>query len=180
MKTVQAGDRSFQLLLSAETIQDQVAALGRQLSADFAGKELLILTVLNGAFMFAADLAKHLDIPVTFSFIRLSSYEGLASSGRVTVAAGLQEDIRGRHVLLLEDIIDTGTTLHYFLPELRRQKPASLHTAACFIKPEALLFEDARADYYCFSLPPKFVLGYGMDYNGYGRNYPGLYELIPT
>jgi hypoxanthine phosphoribosyltransferase len=178
-KVIPVGDRRFALLLPASAIQERVAELGRTLSAELAGRDPLFLVVLNGAFMFAADLMKHISIPATISFIRLASYEGMNSSGKVTITGGLQEDISGRHVVLLEDIIDTGTTLHYFLPELQQYRPASIQVAACFTKPDALLFTDAGADYACFDLPEKFVLGYGMDYNGYGRNYPDLYEVLP-
>lgn len=178
-KIIQVADRRFSLLLPAAEIQERVAALGQQLSAELADKDPLFIIVLNGAFMFASDLLKHISIPATLSFIRLVSYQGTASTGQVTVATGLQEDIRGRHIVLLEDIIDTGTTLHYFLPELWKQEPASVRVAACFIKPDALLFADAKADYSCMALPEKFVVGYGMDYQGYGRNYPDLYEVLP-
>lgn len=175
---VQVADRTFTLSIAAADIQNAVARMGRELSIKFRDKDPLFLVVLNGAFMFASDLMKQVCIPAEVSFLRLASYQGMNSTGTVHVTGGLQEDIRDRHVILLEDIVDTGTTLHHFRPELLQLKPASLHIAACFTKPGALLYPDALPDFSCFILPERFVVGYGMDYNGYGRNLPDLYELV--
>jgi len=127
--------------------------------------------------MFASDLFKYLTIEAEICFIKLASYKGTKSTGQVVTAIGLDIDITNRHVVVLEDIIDTGKTLSHFLPQLQNQQPASLKTAILLHKPEATVFE-VPIDYCCFSIPNKFVLGYGLDFDGYGRNIKEIYQLI--
>ena len=170
-------DKQFTPYISRERIAARVAALGEAISLDYANKRPLIIAVLNGSFIFAADLFRALTIEAEISFIKLASYKGTSSTGYVTTAIGLEADLADRHVLLLEDIIDTGRTLHGFLPEIARHGPASIKIVTFLAKPEALS-HDVQADYNGFELPDNFVLGYGLDYNGLGRNLPELYTLV--
>ena len=136
----------------------------------------MFISILNGSFMFSADLFKYLSIEAEICFIKLASYKGTKSTGQVITAIGLDIDITDRHVVILEDIIDTGKTMNEFLPQLRNQQPASLKVAVLLHKPDATVFP-VTIDYCCFSIPNKFVLGYGLDYDGLGRNIRELYQL---
>lgn len=169
-------DKAFELFIKAETIAARVRALGEIISRDYEGKCPLIVAVLNGSFIFASDLFRSLQIDAEISFIKLASYRGTSSSGHVVTAIGLDESLHGRHVILLEDIIDTGKTLHSFLPEIIQRQPASLKIATFLSKPEALE-HDIHADYVGFEIPNRFVVGYGLDYDGLGRNLPDLLQL---
>jgi hypoxanthine phosphoribosyltransferase len=168
--------KKFVPYLSAAQLQERIAALAAQLSQDYEGKKPLFIAVLNGSFIFAADLFRLLTIEAEISFIKLASYKGTKSTGHVVTAIGLDTEITGRHVVVLEDIIDTGKTMHSFLPQLHNAQPASLKVAVLLHKPEASEFE-VPIDYTCFTIPDKFVLGYGLDYDGYGRNTADIYHL---
>ena len=170
-------DKHFKPYIDAAAIQKRVAELGAQMSEDYKGERPLIIAILNGSFVFAADLFRQLTIEAEISFIKLASYKGTTSTGSVVTAIGMEEKITGRHVIILEDIIDTGKTLHSFLPEILSRQPASLKIATFLTKPEALQHE-VKADYVCFEIPNNFVLGYGLDYDGLGRNLPELYTLV--
>jgi len=146
------------------------------LENEYAGKKPLFIAILNGSFMFASDLFKELNFEAEICFIKLASYKGTKSSGQVITAIGLDIDLAGRHVIVLEDIIDTGKTLHSFLPQLQNQQPASLKVAVLLDKPEPRKFE-IDINYACFVIPNKFVLGYGLDFDGYGRNLKEIYQL---
>lgn len=176
MHSIRVHDKNFVPYLSAAVIGDRVRELAIEISRDYAGKKPLFLAVLNGSFLFAADLFRNLEIEAEISFIKLASYKGTTSSGNVITAIGLEESLHGRHVILLEDIIDTGKTLHSFMPQLEHQSPASIKVAALLTKPEALQLP-VKADYLGFSIPDKFVVGYGLDYDGLGRNIPEIYQL---
>ncbi len=176
-ETVTAHDLSFKLLLSEEEIQERVAAIGAEISLKYKDKRPIFLGVLNGAFIFTADLVRACGIDCETSFIKLSSYSGTASTGKVSTHIGLQEDLKDRHVIVVEDIIDTGETLHQFLPELEKMQPASVALVACLVKREAMR-HDLPIAYSCFDIPNKFVIGYGLDYDGLARNYPSIYQLI--
>jgi len=169
-------DKIFVPYISKEAIEKTITQMGRQISKDYSGKRPLFLAVLNGAFVFASDLFRQITIDAEISFIKLASYQGTASTGNVITAIGLAEQIAGRHIIIAEDIIDTGKTLHEFIPSLLQQHPASLKIAALLTKPEALQFP-IQADYSGFEIPEKFVVGYGLDYNGLGRNIPEIYQL---
>lgn len=177
MQTVRIHDKTFQPYLSAAEIAEKVAALGRQISEDYRNKNPLFLAILNGSFIFAADLFRQLTIPAEISFIKLASYRGTKSSGQVITSIGLDETLFDRHVVVLEDIVDTGRTLSEFLPQLTHHQPASLKIVALLHKPEAAAFP-LTVDYAGFSIPDKFVVGYGLDYNGHGRNTPAIYQLL--
>ena len=168
--------RPFKPYIDEVQIRERVAELGRQIDKDYEGKNPLFIAILNGSFVFAADLFRHITIEAEISFIKLASYKGTSSTGNVITAIGMDENIHDRHVIILEDIIDTGKTLSSFLPEIEQRNPASLKIATFLSKPEALQY-DVKADYVGFEVPNKFVLGYGLDYDGLGRNIPSLYEL---
>jgi hypoxanthine phosphoribosyltransferase len=176
MSLLKVHDKEFVPFISEATIQNKVKELAALISRDYKDKRPLFIAILNGSFIFASDLFKELHIEAEISFIKLASYKGTKSSGQVITAIGLDTDLNDRHVVILEDIIDTGKTMHEFLPQLRNQQPASLKIAVLLHKPEATQFE-VPIDYCCFSIPNKFVLGYGLDYNGLGRNIKEIYQL---
>ncbi|MBV9987501.1 MAG: hypoxanthine phosphoribosyltransferase [Chitinophagaceae bacterium] len=169
-------NKTFVPYLPEALILEKVKKLAAQLHRDYAGKKPLFISILNGSFMFSSDLFKELDFEAEICFIKLASYKGTKSSGQVLTAIGLDTDITNRHVVILEDIIDTGKTMNEFLPQLWNQQPASLRIAVLLHKPDATVFQ-VPIDYCCFSIPNKFVLGYGLDYDGLGRNIRELYQL---
>jgi hypoxanthine phosphoribosyltransferase len=173
---IQVHDKSFVPFIPAEEIQDKVKELATKLEKEYADKKPLFVVILNGSFIFAADLFRCLRIPAEVCFIKLASYKGTQSTGHVITSIGLDADVHDRHVILLEDIIDTGKTLHSFLPQLINQQPKSLKIVALLQKPDAKQYE-VPIDYLGFSIPDKFVVGYGLDYDGFGRNLPAIYQL---
>lgn len=177
MAAVQVHDKTFRPFIDKATIDKRITALGQQIDKDYKDLSPLFVAILNGSFVFAADLFRAITIPAEISFIKLASYKGTTSSGHVVTAIGMEESLHNRHVIILEDIVDTGKTLHSFLPEILSRQPASLKIATFLSKPEALL-HDVKPDYVGFEIPNKFILGYGLDYDGLGRNLPELYELI--
>jgi hypoxanthine phosphoribosyltransferase len=176
MSVITVHDKTFVPYLPETLILEKVKELAAELDKDYAGKKPLFIAILNGSFMFTADLFKYLTIEAEICFIKLASYKGTKSTGQVVTAIGLDTDINDRHVVILEDIIDTGKTMNEFLPQLRNQQPASLKVAVLLHKPDATVFP-VTIDYCCFSIPNKFVLGYGLDYDGLGRNIRELYQL---
>ncbi|MCG9898895.1 MAG: hypoxanthine phosphoribosyltransferase [Hydrotalea sp.] len=176
MNNVELHGKTFVPYLTADQIQDAIRKLAKQLDEEYAGKKPLFIGVLNGSFMFASDLFKYLTIEAEICFIKLASYKGTKSTGHVITAIGLDTDVTQRHVIILEDIIDTGKTMHSFLPQLFNQQPHSVKVAVLLHKPEATVF-NVPIDYTCFSIPNKFVLGYGLDFDGFGRNLPEIYQL---
>ena len=176
MTNIRVHDKDFEPYLSAEQITSGIRSIAQKLNKDYAGKRPLFIAILNGSFMFAADLFKELKIDAEICFIKLASYKGTKSTGHVITAIGLDIDLYGRDVVIVEDIVDTGKTLNEFLPQLRHQQPASLKIVALLQKPDALQFP-INVDYIGFSIPNKFVVGYGLDYDGLGRNMPEIYRL---
>ena len=172
-------NKKFQPYLKAEQIHEQVGKLAIQINKDYEGKRPLFIAILNGSFMFAADLFKELTIDAEICFIKLASYKGTKSTGNVITSIGLDEPLKDRHVIIVEDIVDTGKTLYEFLPQLHNQQPASLKIAALLHKPAALVYP-LTIDYLGFSVPDKFLLGYGLDYDGLGRNLKEIYQLVET
>ena len=173
---VKLHDKTFDTYLSSETIQQKVQELAAQLNKDYANKKPLFIAILNGSFMFAADLFKYLTIEAEISFIKLVSYRGMKSTGNVITSIGLEDELYNREVIILEDIVDTGKTLHEFLPKLHHQQPKSLKIVALLHKSEATKYPLA-IDYIGFDIPDKFVVGYGLDYDGLGRNLKEIYQL---
>ena len=176
MSTIQVLDKTFEPYLKEAAIQEKITELAGQLNQDYAGKRPLFLSVLNGAFLFTADLFKQITIEAEVSFIKLASYKGTSSTGNVITAIGLDINVKDRHIIILEDIIDTGKTLHHYLPQLESMQPASVKIAVLLNKKEALQYP-VQVDYTCFDIPNKFVVGYGLDYDGLGRNRRDIYQL---
>src|SRR5687768_4444148 len=177
MSTIRVHDKTFEPYLTAEQISTRINEIARRLEEDYRDKRPLFIAILNGSFIFASDLFKVLSIDAEICFIKLASYKGTKSTGHVITAIGLDMDLYGRDVIILEDIVDTGKTLNQFLPQLRHQQPASLRIVALLHKPEATEFP-LTIDYLGFSIPNKFVVGYGLDYDGLGRNIPEIFKLI--
>jgi hypoxanthine phosphoribosyltransferase len=176
MDSIQVLDKEFVPYLSEKEIQEKITALAIQLNKDYAGKRPIFLSILNGSFLFTADLFKQITIEAEVCFIKLASYKGMTSSGNVITAIGLEANVSGRDIIILEDIIDTGKTLHHYLPQLLSSSPASVKVAVLLNKKEALQFP-VQVDYTCFEIPNKFVVGYGLDYDGLGRNSKDIYQL---
>jgi hypoxanthine phosphoribosyltransferase len=176
MEHIRVHDKTFVPFLTADQIKERVAVLARQISHDYQGKRPLLLAVLNGSFMFAADLFRLLTIDAEISFIKIASYQGMRSSGKVVTAIGMEQDLGGRSIIVLEDIVDTGKTLHHFIPTLQQQHPASIAIATFLHKPDATIFP-LSLDYVGFEIPNRFVVGYGLDYDGLGRNHHQVYQV---
>ncbi|MBV9960925.1 MAG: hypoxanthine phosphoribosyltransferase [Parafilimonas sp.] len=176
MHEIRVHDKTFIPYLSQPEIEESIKNLAQKINQDYADKCPLFIAILNGAFMFAAELFKSISIASEISFIKLASYKGTTSSGHVITSIGLDADVKNKHIIILEDIIDTGKTMSRFLPQLYNQQPASLKIAALLHKPEATTHE-VPLDYNCFKIPNKFVVGFGLDYNGMGRNIPAVYKL---
>ena len=167
------------VLIPEEEIRKRIAEVGAQLSRDYEGEEVLMICILRGGVFFACELAKHLTVPVSMDFMCVSSYgSGTVSSGRVKIIKDLDENIEGKHVLIAEDIVDSGNTLSTLIKILQVRKPASIRLCTLLDKPERRVV-DIKADYSCFEIPDQFVVGYGLDYNQHYRNLPyvGVVEL---
>lgn len=177
MGDIRVHDKQFEPYINASAIAGRIKEIAGELNKDYSDKKPLFIAILNGSFMFAADLYKELHIDAEVCFIKLASYKGTKSTGHVITAIGLDMDLFGRDVVIVEDIVDTGKTLSEFLPQLHHQQPASLKIVALLHKPEATVFP-ITIDYLGFSIPNKFVVGYGLDYDGLGRNIPEIYKLI--
>jgi hypoxanthine phosphoribosyltransferase len=173
---VKIHDLNFSLLFSEQEVQTRVRELGAALTERLAGKKPLFISILSGAFVFASDLIRAFKSDCEVGFVKLSSYKGIQSSGAIQTVMGLEKELTGRHVIVVEDIVDTGRTLHFFLEQLRQQNPASICTVAFLRKPEAAAFP-VQVDFTGFDIEDKFVVGYGLDYESLGRNLPGVYQL---
>lgn len=176
MQKITVNNKQFVPFISAQSIKEQVERLAAEINRDYRDKTPLFIAILNGSFIFAADLFKAIKIDAEISFIKLASYKGTKSTGNVITSIGLDEPIHHRHVIIIEDIIDTGKTLTDFLPQLMVQQPTSLKIVALLHKPEALKYP-LQIDYLGFSVPNKFLLGYGLDFDGLGRNMAEIYQL---
>ena len=169
MPVIKVHDKQFTPYLTEADITRQIKSIAEKINKDYEGKRPLFIAILNGSFMFASDLFKYLTIEAEISFIKLASYKGTKSTGNVITSIGLDEPLKGRHIIILEDIVDTGKTLFEFLPQLRDQQPASLKIAALLHKPDALKYQ-LEIDYLGFNVPNKFLIGFGLDYDGLARN----------
>jgi hypoxanthine phosphoribosyltransferase len=174
---VQIADKHFEIFITDNEISREVASLARQIEVDHEGKEILFIALLNGAFMFASDLMKEMSLPVSISFAKLSSYNvGTESSGTVKELIGVDQSLAGKHIVIIEDIVDTGNTIDNLLPSILKQGPSSVKVCTLLFKPEA--FKGINSpDYIGFSIPNAFVVGYGLDYNELGRNLKAIYQL---
>lgn len=177
MAIIKVHNKTFETYLSDETIQQRVKEMAAAINKEYEGKKPLFIAILNGSFMFAADLFKQLSIEAELCFIKLASYKGMKSSGKVITSIGLEEDLFGKDVIIVEDIVDTGKTLHRFLPKLVHQQPKSLKIATLLHKSEATEYP-LVLDYVGFVIPNKFVVGYGLDFDGLGRNLREIYQLV--
>jgi hypoxanthine phosphoribosyltransferase len=174
---VEVNGKLFRISVSAEQIQARVAEIANQMNTDFAGKDVVFLCILNGSFMFAADLLRGIDMPCKISFVKFTSYEGDHSTGNVRELIGLNENLKGKTVVIVEDIVDTGKTMTDLLEYLKQYEPAEVRIATLMFKPESCC-KELKIDYYGFSIPNDFIVGYGLDYNGLGRNLKDIYKVV--
>jgi hypoxanthine phosphoribosyltransferase len=177
MKEIRILDKKFKELLTEKDIQKRIDELARQVNNDLSGKEVVFLGILNGAFLFAADLFRRVDFPARISFVKLASYEGTSSSGSIKELIGWNEDIKNKTIVIVEDIVDTGNTLERIVGELVIRKASEVRITTMLFKPEAYT-KDIPLDYIGFEIPNDFVVGYGLDYDGFGRNLPSVYALV--
>ena len=175
MSTVKIHDKEFVKSIPAEEIAARVKQVAEEINRDYAGKRPLFLGVLNGCFMFVSDLMKNINIECEISFVKFSSYQGSETTGTVNQVMGRTESVEGRDVIIVDDIVDTGLTMHKMLETLEHRKPASLAIASLFLKP-ARLRVPVEVKYSAFEIPDRFIVGYGLDYDGLGRNLPDVYD----
>lgn len=177
MNTIIIKDRKFSLSIPAEEIQEAVKTIAEQINQDLAGKNPLFICVLNGAFMFVGDLMKYVNIPCEITFIKLSSYAGLYTTGEVKEVLGLSENVVGRNVVVVEDIVDTGITMEKIIESLKSKGASDIKVVTFLQKPDALQ-RDIELDYIAMKIPNDFIVGYGLDYDGYGRNLKDIYTVV--
>lgn len=176
MSTIQVLDKEFVPSIAAEDILTQVRRVASEINRDYDGESPLFLVVLNGAFIFAADLMREISLPAEVSFVKLASYQGTASSGTVREIIGLNTDITGRPLIIVEDIVESGITMAHMIDTLKRQNPKSIDICTLLLKPQKLEVKlDIR--YVAMEIPNDFILGYGLDYNGQGRGLKDIYTL---
>jgi hypoxanthine phosphoribosyltransferase len=176
MNEVWLKDRKFEILLSEETVLEAINKIAIRFNADLHDKKPLFVVVLNGAFMFASDLLRKFNFPCEIAFIRLKSYQGISRSEKIKELQGLDRDITNRHVVIIEDIVDTGHTMAYLLAKMKEKAPASVKIASLLFKPHAFQM-DVEPDYTAISIPDDFIVGYGLDYEGLGRNLRNIYKI---
>lgn len=177
MKKIHVRDREFTVSIPEAAIMQRVAQVAEQINNDLKDENPLFLAVLNGSFMFAADLLRGISIPCEISFVRMASYEGTSSTGKVKELLGLNEDISGRSIVVVEDIIDSGLTMKHLLQTLEQKGPKQVKVASLLVKPGNLKV-DLDVSYCCFEIPNDFIVGYGLDYDGYGRNLRDIYTVV--
>lgn len=177
MSVIQIKDKRFKTFIPEEQIMKEVARVADEINRDLSGTNPLFISVLNGLFMFTADLMKHLTMPCEVSFVKLASYEGTSSTGKVKELVGLGDDITGRTVVIVEDIVDTGLTMKQLVETLRARGPKDIKIATLLVKPDKLKVE-LDINYVAMNIPNDFIVGYGLDYDGLGRNYRDIYTVI--
>jgi len=176
MSKVKIKDKVFETSITEAEIKASVKAVADQISRDMEGKNPLLLAVLNGSFIFAADLMRMISIPCEISFVKLASYQGTTSTGKISEVIGINEDLAGRTVVIVEDIVESGTTMKRMIEQLGTRNPESVRICTLFFKPEKLK-EDLKLDYVAFEIPNDFILGYGLDYDQAGRGLKDVYTL---
>ncbi|MBL0309595.1 MAG: hypoxanthine phosphoribosyltransferase [Bacteroidetes bacterium] len=176
-KLVKLGDKTFRLYKSESEIFAAIRNIASQINDDYIGKRPVLIPVLNGSFMFAADLLRELRLDCELSFIKVASYKGMQSNSDASTLIGLNKNLEGRHVIIIEDIVDTGHTLAHIVPTLLAQNPASLKVASLLIKPFDLK-ASVNIDYVGMEIPNEFIVGYGLDYDGLGRNLRDIYQVV--
>ena len=177
MGIVKIKDKSFRPSIPESEIKARVKAVAQQISKDMAGKTPLLLGVLNGSFIFAADLMREMTIPCEISFVKLASYQGTTSTGKVKEVIGINEDLSGRTIIIVEDIVESGQTMKQMIESLGTRNPESVHICALFFKPDKLK-EELTLDYVAFRIPDDFIVGYGLDYDGLGRELKDVYTIV--
>jgi len=177
MKTVKIKDKEFSLSIKADEINNIVSKLAKKINKDYENKNPIFLVILNGSFMFASDLFKKLDIQCEISFLKVASYQGTNTTGKVNTILGLTENIEGRSVVIIEDIVDTGNTIYELIKILTPQNPAEIKICTLLFKPNAYKRE-IKLDYVGIEIPNDFIVGYGLDYDGFGRNLGDIYKII--
>ena len=177
MDTIQIKDKRFRTFITENEILKQVARVADEINRDLADENPLFVSVLNGSFMFTSDLMKHLNMPCELSFVKLASYEGTSSTGKVKELVGLNNDITGRTVVIVEDIVDTGFTMERLIETLRQRNPKDIRIATLLVKPDKLQVK-LDIHYVTMNIPNDFIVGYGLDYDGLGRNYRDIYTVV--
>jgi len=176
-KVITVKDKQFEIFINQADVELNIGKIAAQMNVDLDGKHPIFVAVLNGAFMFASELMKEVSIPSEITFVRLASYEGTRSTNKVEEVLGLNESIKDRTVVVLEDIVDTGNTMISLINELSKHEPKEIKIATLLLKPDALQ-HPIRPDYVALEIPSDFILGYGLDYDGYGRNLKDIYKII--
>ena len=177
MNSIKINDRSFRVSITETEIKNRIKSLAAEISADMEGKNPLFLAVLNGAFIFAADLMREMTIPCEISFVKLASYQGTTSTGKIQEVFGINEDLTGRTVIIVEDIVESGQTMKNMIESLGTRNPASVQICTLFFKPDKLK-EELTLDYVAFRVPDDFIVGYGLDYDQAGRGLKDVYSII--
>ncbi|MDR1517488.1 MAG: hypoxanthine phosphoribosyltransferase [Dysgonamonadaceae bacterium] len=176
MKSVKIKDKEFEVFIESTKIERSIDRISERINADLKDRDPIFVAILNGAFMFAAELMKRVSIPCEITFVRLASYRGTSSTENVKEVLGLNESIEGRTIVVVEDIVDTGNTMETLLGQLSAMKPKEIRIATLLFKPDALK-KDIKLDYVAIEIPCDFIVGYGLDYDGYGRNLNDIYKL---
>ena len=179
MDRITIKDKTFRVSMTEAEIKQRVGELARQMSRELEGKNPLFLAVLNGAFIFAADLMREMTIPCEISFVKLASYQGTTSTGSIHEVIGINENLSGRTVVIVEDIVESGLTVTRMMEQIGTRNPATVQVCTLFFKPDRLK-EDLKPDYVAFSIPNDFILGYGLDYDQQGRNLREIYSLVES
>ena len=177
METIRIKDKQFKTFITEEQILKEVARVGEEINRDLADANPLFVSVLNGSFMFTADLMKHVSVPCEISFVKLASYAGTSSTGKVKELVGLNDDITGRTIVIVEDIIDTGLTMERLIETLKARNPKEIRIATLLVKPDKLKV-DLDINYIAMSIPNDFIVGYGLDYDQEGRNLRDIYTVV--
>ncbi len=180
MQKIKVDHKEFEIFIENDTLNKRIRLLGIQINLDYEDKCPLFIGVLNGSFLFLADLIKEVNIPCEVAFMRVASYEGTSSSGNVKEIIGLPDQLEGRDIIIVEDIVDTGLTLTHILKTIKEKNPSSVKVSALLLKPTALQYEIDELAYIGFEIPNEFVVGYGLDYNGLGRNLNDIYRATET
>ena len=177
MQEVKVLDKKFRIYIPKEKLEERISEMAQQINTDLKGQDVIFIGILNGVFLFAADLFRRIDLDARISFLKLASYQGTSSTGKIKELIGWNEDITGKTVIIIEDIVDTGNTLERIVGELKLRKASGVKIATLLFKPSAYT-KDIPLDYIGFEIPDNFVVGYGLDYDGYGRNLDSIYTLI--
>lgn len=173
---VKVHDKNFEISISANEIQAKIKVISKKITEDYDGKNPLLIAILNGAFIFASDLIRSIQTNCEITFVKVKSYDGMESGG-ISELIGLNENIKGRDIIIIEDIVDSGNTLNKIMPFLKERQPKSIEIAALLCKPAAIQYP-IDVKYTCFDIPNDFVVGYGLDYNGHGRRFADIYKVV--